>query len=156
MNDIAELERRISAALARIGAALEALPRDVRPDPDAPALSEALETERAANAQLTERVRAIKEKQEIVVTALEKKVAQLTRQLDAATRDLARQRSANVDLLETNRMLNDAARGTLTTPELVNAAMESELSALRAARAADLAEMEEIMAELKPLIGEVA
>jgi flagella basal body P-ring formation protein FlgA len=156
MNEIAELERRISAALARIGAALDALPRGSGTDADAPALSEALETERAANAQLTERVRAIKEKQEIVVTALEKKVAQLTRQLDAATRDLVRQRSVNADLVETNRMLNDAARGTLATPELVNAAMESELSALRAARAAELAEMEEIMAELKPLIGEVA
>jgi len=154
MSDIADLERRISAALARIGAVLEAMPPaaatvDV-------VLSEALETERAANAQLTERVRAIKEKQEIVVTALEKKVAQLTRQLDASARELARQRSVNAELVETNRMLNDAARGTLATPELVNAAMESELTAMRAARAAEMAEIEEIMAELKPLIGEVA
>jgi hypothetical protein len=34
--------------------------------------------------------------------------------------------------------------------------MMPELAALRAARAADLAEMDDILSELKPLIGEVA
>lgn len=153
MSDITELERRVSAALSRIDRALDA---QARPMAEDPALREALETERAANAQLTERVRAIKEKQEIIVSALERKVAQLTRQLDASSRELARQRAVNVDLVETNRMLNDAARGTLASPELVNAALDSELAALRAERQAELAEIEEIMAELKPLIGEVA
>src|SRR5690606_40004114 len=71
MSDIAELERRISAALARIEAGVEVL--GAAPAETAPAardegeitrLTEELEAERAANAQLTERVRAIKEKQE--------------------------------------------------------------------------------------------
>ena len=153
MSDITDLERRVSAALSRIDRALDAMPGPAAEDP---ALHEALESERAANAQLMERVRAIKEKQEIILSALERKVTHLTRQLDTASRDLARQKAVNDDLVETNRMLNDALRDGIAAPGLVNAAMESELAALRAARAEELAEIEEIMAELKPLIGEVA
>ncbi len=44
----------------------------------------------------------------------------------------------------------------MTEPHLLNRAMMTELEALRAARAADVAEMDEILSELKPLIGEVA
>ncbi|MCV2870480.1 hypothetical protein OEW28_17850 [Defluviimonas sp. WL0002] len=153
MSDITELERRVTAALTRIDRALDGMSR---PSADDPALREALETERAANAQLTERVRAIKEKQETIASSLERKVAQLTRQLDTSSRELARQRAVNADLVATNRRLNDAARDGLASVELVNAAMESELVALRAEREAEVAEIDEILAELKPLIGEVA
>jgi chromosome segregation ATPase len=163
MNDIAELERRISAALERIGQGIDGW-QNVVAAPSTPAgddkaqagLKEALEEERATNAQLTERVRAIKEKQENMVGALEKKVASLTQSLDAAMHDLQKQRRLNAELTATNQALSDAARTGLTEPHLINKSMLTELEALRAARAADVAEMEEILAELKPLIGEVA
>ena len=163
MNDIAELERRISAALERIGQGIDDWPDASDAAPPAAAgdkaqaeLTEALEAERATNAQLTERVRAIKEKQENMVGALERKVASLTRSLDAATQELQRQRRLNGELTAANSALSDAARNGLAEPHLINKSMLTELESLRAARDADVAEMEEILAELKPLIGEVA
>lgn len=166
MNDIAELERRITMALERIGAGIDhigAAPAQGGgnvTDGDAEArlaeLQDALDSERTTNAQLTERVRAIKEKQETMVGALENKVARLTRQVDAAMADLQRLREANQELAEANRALGAAVEEGVADPNLINHAMLAELEALRAARAAEVAEMDDILAELKPLIEEVA
>ncbi|MGL4279425.1 MAG: hypothetical protein ACRCS0_03580 [Albidovulum sp.] len=166
MNDIAELERRITMALERIGAGIDLIgaaapagDQHVSDGEDAArmaALQDALDSERTTNAQLTERVRAIKEKQETMVGALEKKVARLTQQLDAATLDLQRLKEANQDLADANRALGAAVEEGVADPNLINHAMLSELEALRAARAAEVAEMDGILSELKPLIGEVA
>jgi chromosome segregation ATPase len=167
MNDIAELERRITMALERIGAGIDLIGAAAAPaeslhvaDGEAAAriaeLQDALDSERTTNAQLTERVRAIKEKQETMVGALEKKVARLTQQVDAATIDLQRLKEANQDLADANRALGEAVEAGVADPGLINQAMLGELEALRAARAADVAEMDGILSELKPLIGEVA
>lgn len=179
MSDIAELERRISVALARIETGIEALsdlpPAEAAPEPapdasaDASAgtatagdgaeiarLTAALEDERTVNAQLTERVRAIKDRQESMVGALEKKVERLGGQLDAADVEIQRLKRLNADLSEANRALGAAAAAGVAEPELINRSMMTELEAMRAARAAEIAEMNEILAELKPLIGEVA
>jgi hypothetical protein len=159
MNDLSEYERRIGAALDRIGQVIAggrpAAGSTAHPE-DVVALQDALEAERTANAQLTERVRAIKDKQETMVAALERNVARLTQQLDAQGRELQRQKRLNGQMMDTNRALSDAARTGVTEPHLVNKAMMTELEALRASRAADVAEMDEILSELKPLIGEVA
>ncbi len=171
MIDISELERRILFALERIDRGVDglALGGSIAPQvfaaqvaaapghsAEAEELRAELDAERSANAQLTERVRAIKDKQETIVADLEKKVARLTLQLDTAGAELQRQRRLNADLVGTNQALSDAARDGVTEPELLNRALMTELAALRTARAAEMAEMEEIMAELKPLIGEVA
>lgn len=156
MEDLDSYERRITEALDRIEAALAARGAPSAAGGDAGALREALEAERTANAQLTERVRAIKEKQETMVAALERKVAQLAQQLDLESRELQRQKRLNAQLVETNRALTDAASAGVTEPHLLNRAMMTELEALRAARAAEIAEMDDILSELKPLIGEVA
>lgn len=163
MSDIAELERRISAALARIEAGVEMLgaaPAETVPAPrdedEIARLTEALEAERTANAQLTERVRAIKEKQEAIVGALEKKVERLTAQIDAADAEIKRLKRLGDDLMETNRALTAAAAAGVAEPALINRSLMSELEALRGQRASEIAEMDEILAELKPLIGEVA
>ncbi len=165
MNDISELERRILYALERIdiataqlgdGAAAKVQEAPVANSIDIDVLKAELEAERLANAQLTERVRAIKEKQETMVVALEKKVARLTQQLEANGTELQHQRQLNVDLTAINRKLSEAARTGLIDAETLNQSMETELAALRVARSAEMAEVEEIMAELRPLIGEVA
>ena len=119
-------------------------------------VQEALEAERTTNAQLTERVRAIREKQETMVGALEKKVAYLTEQVDTLTQDLQLMKKVNDELADANHALSTAAAEGIADPELLNAAILTELQALRAARAADVAEMDDILSELKPLIGEVA
>jgi hypothetical protein len=166
MDEIEEFERRILAAFDRIAAGVSV----VTQLPDAPlpvagsggdageiaALREALEAERTANAQLTERVRAIREKQETVIATLERNLARVTQQLDAQGRELTRQRKLNDHLARMNGELVAAARAGVTEPHLLNKAMMTELEALRASRAAEIAEMDEILSELKPLIGEVA
>lgn len=166
MSDFVEYERRITAALHRISQGLGQL-GDVRSagtiaaptgadSTETAALREALDAERAANAQLTERVRAIKEKQETMIGGLERTVARLTEQLDAQGRETQRLKRLNAQLTDTNRSLSTAAEQGVTEPHLINRAMMTELEALRAQRAADVAEMDEILSELKPLIGEVA
>jgi hypothetical protein len=157
MSEMTELARRLSAALERIGTGLEAAAGEpAATTGDSTALQEALEAERTTNAQLTERVRAIKDKQETMVGTLEAKVARLSQQLDAAGAELQRQNRLNADLADANRALSEAASKGLSEPHLINRSMQTELEALRAARAAEMAEMEEILSELKPLIEEVA
>lgn len=176
MSDITDYERRIASALERIGHGIEALSLPVAepvaeplaapvaepaadPAPvsgadatELAALREALESERAANAQLVERVRAIKEKQDSTVGKLERRVAKLTRQLEASGADAAKLRRANMQLSEASQALREAMAAGLPEPHLINKAMLAELEALRALRASDAAEMEEILAELQPFL----
>lgn len=176
MNELAEYERRISYALERIGRGVEGLlarPQaapevveevpveavaeaapEVAPEPEVnpevAALNEALEAERVANAQLTERVRAIREKQETTLSALEKRLAQATRAFEAAQAEASRLKRANNDLVEANRMLVEAAGDV--APHLINRAMQSELEALRAARAYEVSELADIIGGLEPIV----
>lgn len=166
MDDISDLERRILYALERIGVGVDkmgvAQPLGAAQLPAAESSIEVdvlraeLEAERTANAQLTERVRAIKDKQENMVAALEKKAQRLGQQLDQLGAELQRQRRLNAELTATNQTLLEAARQGLADPQVLDSALLVEVEALRAARATEMAEMAEILSELKPLIGEVA
>ena len=164
MNDFTELERRLAAALDRIGqgiaslgaAAPAAAPAGEGAQEDVAALQAALDDERTANAQLTERVRAIRDSHPTRGAALEGNLAPPPEATDAQGRELQRQKLLNEHLTDTNRALNTAAEQGLTEPNLINEAMQSELESLRAQRQAEIAEMDEILSELKPLIGEVA
>lgn len=127
MSDIAELERRITAALDRIGAGVEA----ASDSGEITTLNEALEAERVANAQLEERVSAIKEKQDNGIKELEARIKSLSA-------DLAKQEEGAKKLLQVNAKLRE------TNDDLAKT------------RKADLGELEAIMDELKPLIGEGA
>lgn len=155
MSDISELERRITAALARITAGLDSLSATPTPE-GADATQEALLSEQLANAQLNERLRAVKEKSETTIAALEKKVEKMTQQLDVQGLELQRMRKTNIQLRETLRALREAQEAGTAEPHLLNKSMMAELEALRASRMAEMAEMEEILGELKPLIGERA
>lgn len=117
-------------------------------------LREALESERMANAQLSERVRAIREKQETTLSALEKRLATATRSLETAQTEVTRLKRANLDLAEANRALIEA--GAAPAPHLINRAMQAELEALRATRAEEAAELAEILGGLAPLFGTAA
>ncbi|SOB99703.1 hypothetical protein [Rhodobacter maris] len=110
----------------------------------------ALEAERAANMQLTERVRAIREKQETTLVTLERRLAQATRALEAVQAEANRLKRANNDLVEINRSLVDA--GSVMAAAQVNRAMQVELEALRAARSWEMAELAEILAGLEPIV----
>ncbi|MEI4470216.1 hypothetical protein [Frigidibacter sp. MR17.24] len=115
-----------------------------------------LRAERDSNAQLVERVRGIKDKQEQTVGALEKRVAKLSESLEAGSTDAAKLRRVNGQLRETNVALREALARGLGDAGLINRAMEAELEALRAARASEAAEIDEILAELGPMLKEAA
>jgi hypothetical protein len=143
MSDIQDLERRISAALERIGQALDSLPaqgEDAAAD---------LQAEREATAQLAERLRALKEREATQTAALQEQVDRLTRQLDAQGLEVQRMRKNVISLRESLRALREAQS---PDPQLLNKAMQSELDALRATRQTEMFELDEILAELKPLI----
>lgn len=136
MSEIDELERRIAAALDRIAAGVEGLEGAEAPaEPqveatDTAALAEmqaALEDERLANAQLEERVRAIREKQETEVAALRAEAEEARRGLAALDEDLQRLRHANDMLTSTNQDMRDALEKNVGEPHLINKAMLAEL-----------------------------
>jgi chromosome segregation ATPase len=158
MEALTAAEARVESALDRLASVMDRLAMSP-PDPQAgevAALNEALEAERAANEQLEERVRAIKERQEKVVGRLEAEVAGL--KAAVAERDAAFEglRAANDRLRENNMALREAILSGAPDGDLVNRAMAHELDGLRAARAADRAELDLIIAELRPHFEETA
>lgn len=150
MSDISTLESRITAALDRIRQGLDAPRESVAADP---ALQTALDDERAANAELVERVRALKERQDTQVTSLTKRVETQRNQLMRLDEELQQLRASNVQLREMNTQLREAVTTGLD-PALHDAAVAAEIEALHAQRSADAAEVDAIIAELKPLIEE--
>ncbi len=155
MSDIAELERRITAALERISSGVDGLggaSDGGGPDTSA-ALHEALEAEKLANAQLEERVSAIKEKQETTIKEMDEKIKKLTTDLSKKEVDAKKLLNVNAQLRESNDALREANESGVGDAHLINKAMQTDLEALRETRKGDLAELETIMSELKPLIG---
>jgi uncharacterized protein (DUF885 family) len=164
MQDLTELERRITAALQRIGAGIEAMaPAAAVPlaavpladDPEVARLREALEAEKMLTAQLQERLRALKDRGGSDQTELEAKVDRMTRQLDVQGLEVKRMRKTVIALRENLRALRQAQSDGVADPEALNRAMAVELESVRVSRLAEIAEMDEILAELDPLIGEV-
>lgn len=153
MSDISELETRITTALERIGNGLNAL-APAKPDnsDEVAALQAALEEERTANAQLEERVKAIKEKQDSTVKALSDEVERLADLLDEEESTLAKLRQVNADLRANNDALREAVSQGVAEPHLINKSMMAELEGLRAAQTADRAELDAVLAELNGVI----
>jgi len=150
MSDISMLESRITAALDRIRQGLDAVGEQTPADPG---LQAALEEERAQNAELIERVRVLKERQDKQIANLTLRAETQSKHLMRLDEELQQLRASNVQLREMNTKL----RETVTTglaPELLDAAVATELEALRAQRSADAAEVDAILDELKPLIEE--
>ncbi len=155
MSDLAELERRISAALDRIGQGVEVLSA-AAPDPEQEGrvaeLEAALEEERLANAQLEERVKAIKERQDTTVETLNEEVSRLRDLLAEEEIAVGRLREMNGALRDNNEALRAAISAGVAEPHLVNKSMMAELEALRAAQTADRAELDAVLGELGPLV----
>ena len=153
MSDIEDLTRRISEALERAASTIEGIGAPAGNEAD---LSEALEAEKTANAQLEERVKAIREKQETLVSELEAQVASLTETLESRDKDLQQIRSVNATLRETTAKLREANAAGLADADLVNASLQSELDAALAAMETDANEIAEVMASLDAIVKEAA
>ena len=149
MSDISALESRITAALDRIRQGVEAR-GTAQPD-----LTEALESERAANAELVERVRALKDRQDTHVASLTERVEAQKAQMAKLDAELQRLRASNAQMREMNTQLREAVTKGLA-PELLDQAVAAEVEALQAQRSADAAEVDAILSELTPLIEETS
>lgn len=171
MQDLTELERRIAAALQRIGDGVEALSRQASPsgasdgDADgAPAriaeLEAELEAERTLSASLRNRIAELEDAPPAIadlppdVAALYARIDKMTAQLDVQGLEMQRMRKTVVQLRENLRGLRRAQVANLADPEQINRAMMAELESMRVARLSEVAEMDEILSELTPLITE--
>lgn len=152
MGQIDDLEHRISAALDRIGAGVEGL--SLGDTAKTAQLEAALEEERAANAQLEERLKTLRERTSANTVQLEQKVERLQAQLAASEAQAAKLRALNERLQHATEQLRRQNETMVGDPHLVNTAMMTELEAVRTARAGDVAEMDALLAEMKPLVGE--
>ncbi|MDP3194499.1 hypothetical protein [Tabrizicola sp.] len=165
MQDITELEKRITAALERIGKGVDRLSANPRPataPASAPAatatpqsdaaLRAQLEEEKSLTAQLQARLRAASTRE--AKGDLQEKVDRLTQDLDVKGLELQRMRRVNASLREQLEALRTAAASGVTEPHLINKAMQTELETLRATRLTEIAEMDEILAALEPHLTE--
>lgn len=170
MQDMAELERRIAAALQRIGAGIESLAispaaPETRADPATDdriaELEQALAAERGMVAALRQQIDDLAAQapaepppppadQAELLARIEK----MTAQLDVQGLEIHRMRKTVVQLRENLRGLRRAQAANLADPEQINRAMMAELEAMRVARLSEVAEMDEILSELTPLIKE--
>ncbi|WP_370282388.1 hypothetical protein [Pseudooceanicola sp.] len=161
MNDsearLDELQRRLTAALDRIGLGIDGLaaagPEASGADPDRiAALEQALDEERLANAQLQERIATLKARQDEAAAGADEAAAGQKAAMAQLDRDLQRMRMANEQLRESNRALRAANAEGIGDATLVNDGLAAELEALRAAHAADRSEAEAIVAALAPMV----
>ncbi len=155
MSDINALEGRITAALERISAGMAGVSGTAIATKDG-ALQQQLDEERTANAQLVERVKALKDRQDTKIAELEARVSAQADQMAQLDGELQRMRASHADLRDLNAQLRSVAADGAADPELINRALIAEIDALHAQRGADAAEVDAILNELKPLIEEAS
>lgn len=156
MADIEESQSRIAAALSRIDAGVDALQAQSAQAADTgelDALRAALEEEKLVSAQLEERIRKLKSTHEM---ALEAARAAAAPAVPVAEVDAELQKLKQVirQLRENNQALREANETGVTEPHLINKSMLTELEALRAERAADVAETSAILKALEPMLAD--
>lgn len=156
MTEITELRTRINEALDRVGAGVERLGGTAAGAAEIARLNEVLEEERTANAQLEERVRTIKQKQDGTVESLAGEVERLRALLASEEETVARLTRVNADLRANNTALREAIQRGVAEPHLVNKSMMAELEALRAAQEADRAELDAVLGEINALVADAA
>jgi hypothetical protein len=158
MQDITELERRITAALERIGAGVDRLATQPRAAATGPApvadtaLRAQLEEEKSLTAQLQARLRMVRDREP--KGDLQDKIDRLTQQLDVQGLELQRMRRTNAALRDQLAALREAQAQGVAEPQLINKAMATELDALRALRLTEMAEMDDLLAALEPHLTE--
>lgn len=149
MSSVTELQSRIASALDRIRMGVDGMSGSVDHS-----LQARLAEEQTANAQLEERVKLLKERQDGKISDLERRIESYIGQMSKLDAELQRLRSSNADMREVNAQLRSAAMDGVAQPELINRALMAEVEALSAQRAADAAEADAIIAEMKTLIEE--
>lgn len=149
MSNIEELHARVANALARIEAAASTA-LDVR-DRNAE-MQAALDEEKTVTAQVEERLRRLKERQSEELAQATAQMQETRARVEALDLELQRMQKANAALREANAALRAANQEGVGDPHLINSSMLAELEALRAARAADIAETSAILSAMAPVL----
>lgn len=150
MSDIEELSGRIMAAMDRVATGIDVLGQG--DSGNAASLEQALEEEKQVNAQLSERVRALGERHEEAVAKMEARAAEAEERMGKLDTEFQQLRKAYEMMSEACIALREANAEGIGDPALINTSLETELEALRAVRKAEMAEADEIMAGLMPLL----
>ncbi|AVL51958.1 hypothetical protein CEP88_04665 [Roseobacter denitrificans] len=150
MSDIEELNGRILAAMDRVAKGVDALAKNDSGEVEG--LQQALAEEKQVNAQLTERVRVLAERQDQAIAALETKAEEATSRVAALDEELQKLKKANGLLSEACGALREANAEGVGDASLINKAMEAELDAIRAMRRAEVLEADQILSALTPLL----
>lgn len=149
-EDIEELNSRIMAAMDRVAKGVEALGGTDAQEVDA--LKQELEEEKQANAQLSERVRVLGERQEQALETLQSKASAAQDRVSALDSELQKLRQANERLIKMCTALRDANAEGVGEAHLINQSVIAELEAIRTMRNAEMAEADEIISALMPLV----
>lgn len=153
MSDIDELQRRITAAMDRIASGLNSA--GGTDAGEKAALAAALDAEKQTNAQLTERLRTLNARFDVAARDAQAARDAADARVETLDLELQRLRKANDQLRQSNTDLRAANQDGVGAPELINKAMMAELEALRAMRAADVAEATSIIGALTPLLDQL-
>ncbi len=154
MSSIEELEGRIVAAMDRIAQGVSGL----GPSGDSEDIKTALEDERLANAQLNERLKKLADQLETTQSQAQERTDLAAKRIQSLDLELQRLRKATEQLRESNAALREANEAGVGDAHLINKAMLAELEALRASRAADVAEADTILSAMDAILskGETA
>lgn len=148
MHEIGELQRRITAALDRIGTGVDAIaaPRDTsRSGAEAGDLEAALEDERRVASELRDRLATMEARHG-------RALAEAQALLSEMEQDRNRLKAANEALGEAARSLRDASANGGSGADLVNTAALAEIDALKSMRVSDRAELDALMRLLAPVV----
>ncbi len=184
MGEIADLENRLSAALDRIAKGVDgigapaATPIAIENSDqtaEIQALQQALEAERATNAQLEERVRALTASQSLTGNGSASHLAEIdtlkavhAEEIAAVRQDAVEEREAweglsnrlvrmrrSNKLMRSNAVaLRQAALEKVVDAEVINQSLQTELEALKSAYDLERAEADVIIKTLEPLLDE--
>lgn len=152
-DDLNASEKRLIAALDRIDRFLDQSAGAGRGQGDAPELA-ALEAElramRDENARLSQEMVLLHERQSAAATQYEARLAAAQDRVQALGQETAQLTAANEALAAANRALSGAAA---PSGDATRGALEAEIESLRASRAAEIAQMGDIIETLDRMIG---
>ena len=153
-DDLNVSEKRLIAALDRIDQFLDRTAASRHAPQPVPADAEAasqLHELQAENRRLSQELAALHERQATTFSACEARLAEAHRRLVQAGQEAARLAAANEVLAEANRALIEAQDGGGAQDE-IRRALEAEIESLRAERAAEVAQIGEIVEALDRMI----
>lgn len=153
MTARAALEDALQAERRERGSQAEALSDAIAEQTRLVASRDAAE---AAREELSERAQRLAERETLKIAEARSEIEDLRNRIDALEAGADKLREANRQLRSNNAALREAHSAGLPDADLINAGLQAELDALVAVRAADRAELDGVLAALRPILEEAA